>query len=315
MVETPRLRLAFFGTPRFAVPTLEALARSRHEIVAVVSQPDSPRGRGQRLTATDVKRAAQALGLPVLQPVRLKEPGFRERFAALQPDLGVVAAYGKILPDWLIETSRLGLINVHASLLPRYRGAAPVHRAIMAGETGTGVSIMRVVSELDAGPVFASVARPIAPDATGEEVARELSEAGAALLVSVVDAIAEGRAPEVPQDAALATYAPKIAPGDYHVDWSQPAIDVHNRVRALWPDAWTVVDSLRLRLLRTSVDEASGAVTAAPGEVLEASGDVLRIAAGRGAIRVGELQPAGRRAMSVRDFLNGHRLLPGARLT
>lgn len=315
MVETPRLRLAFFGTPRFAVPTLEALARSSHEIVAVISQPDSPRGRGQHLTATEVKRTAQGLGLPVLQPVRLKEPGFRERFVALQTDLGVVAAYGKILPDWLIDTPRLGMINVHASLLPRYRGAAPVHRAIMAGETVTGVSIMRVVSELDAGPVFASVARPIAPDATGQEVARELAEAGAALLVSVVDAIAEGRAREVPQDAALATYAPKIAPGDYHVDWGQPAIDVHNRVRALWPDAWTALDSLRLRLLRTSADEASGTATATPGEVLEASGDLLRVAAARGAIRVRELQPAGRRAMSARDFLNGHRVAPGARLT
>jgi methionyl-tRNA formyltransferase len=315
MVETPRLRLAFFGTPRFAVPTLEALARSRHEIVAVVSQPDSPRGRGQRLAATDVKRTAEGLGLPVLQPVRLKDPGFREGFAALETDLGVVAAYGRILPDWLIETPRLGMINVHASLLPRYRGAAPVHRAIMAGETVTGVSIMRVVSELDAGPVFESVARPIAPDATGQEVAGELADAGAALLVSVVDAIAESRAREVPQDAALATYAPKIAPGDYHVDWSQPAIDVHNRVRALWPDAWTTLDSLRLRLLRTSAEDASGTAAAAPGEVLEASGDVLRVAAARGAIRVRELQPASRRAMSVRDFLNGHRLASGARLT
>lgn len=318
MVEGPVLRVAFFGTPQFAVPTLHALARSAHPIVGVVSQPDSARGRGQRLQPTEVKAAAQALGLPILQPARLKDPVFRDEFMAWGADLGVVAAYGRILPDWILAAPRLGMINVHASLLPRYRGAAPIQRAVIAGDAETGVTIMRVVQELDAGPVVARVVRPIPPDATGQDVSRDLAGAGAALLVEVVDALAAGRAREEPQDAALVTYAPKIAPEEYRIDWSLPARDVHNRTRALWPDAWTSIDGLRVRLLRTEVpepEERAEGSRRAPGEVLEASRGVLRVAAGDGAVRILELQPADKRAMPARDFLNGHRLTPGMRFT
>lgn len=184
---TPSLRVVFFGTPAFAVPTLDALARSGHQLAAVVSQPDRPRGRGQRVSDGPVKARARALGVPVLQPERLRDPAFLEALAAVKPNLGVVAAYGKLLPAAVLELPRLGLINVHASLLPRYRGAAPVHRAVMAGEHETGVTIMRVVQALDAGPMLAHVVRPIGSDDTSDEVERDLAVLGADLLVHVVD--------------------------------------------------------------------------------------------------------------------------------
>jgi methionyl-tRNA formyltransferase len=180
MVTGGALRVVFFGTPEFAVPTLDALLRSRHQVVGVVTQPDRPRGRGQKTSASPVKAAAAAAGLPVLQPERLKDPAFLERLAALGADLGVVAAYGKILTDAVLAMPSLGLINVHASLLPRYRGAAPVHRAIIAGERETGVTIMRVVKALDAGAMIAKVRRAIGPDDTSDEVERDLAGRGPA---------------------------------------------------------------------------------------------------------------------------------------
>ena len=315
MVDAPVLRIAFFGTPEFAVPTLHALLRSRHPVVTVVSQPDRPKGRGRHVAPTPVKAVAAEAHIPVLQPERLKDPPFREVFSALQADLGVVAAYGKILPEWLIGIPRLGMINVHASLLPRYRGAAPIQRALMAGERETGVTIMRIVKELDAGPMFARVVREIAPDATGADVDRDLATAGAPLLVAVVDAIAEGRAREDPQDETLATYAAKITPEDSEIRWNRPASEIHNQVRALGSAecAWTRIEGARVLILRTAVEDAQQA--GAPGEIVEARGDSLRVATARGVLRILELKPADRRAMSARDFLAGHPLPPGTRLT
>jgi methionyl-tRNA formyltransferase len=177
MVAASPLRIVFFGTPEFAVPTLDALLGSRHPVVGVVTQPDRPRGRGQKISAAPVKARALAAGLPILQPERLKDPAFVDALAALHADLGVVAAYGKILTDAVLAMPRLGMVNVHASLLPRYRGAAPVHRAIIAGERETGVTIMRVVRALDAGPMLTTVRRPIGPDETSDEVERDLGGA------------------------------------------------------------------------------------------------------------------------------------------
>ena len=308
------LRIAYFGTPAFAVPTLEALLASRHEVIAVVTQPDRPRGRGQRVTDAPVKTVARARGLPVLQPERAKDPEFLAAMAALAPDLGVVAAYGKILPQALLDIPRLGLLNVHASLLPAWRGAAPVHRAVMAGETVTGVTIMRVVLALDAGPLLSSRARPIGPDETSWEVAADLARLGAGLLASAVDDLAAGRVTETPQDDDRATYAPRLTRDDGAVDWTRPAADLHNQVRALhpWPHAFTFLDGARYLLHRTAI--APGPAPGEPGEVVHASGDALVVAAGGAtALRVVEIQAEGKRVLPAREFLVGRRIAPGVR--
>jgi methionyl-tRNA formyltransferase len=304
----------FFGSPQFAVPTLERLIGSRHAVVGVVTQPDRPRGRGQAISEGPIKALARDQGLPILQPDRLKDAEFLHAFAALSADLGVVAAYGKILPEDVLRIPRFGLINVHASLLPRWRGAAPIERAVMAGDTETGVTIMRVVRALDAGPTFASVVRPIDPDETASEVERDLASAGANLLVEVVDRLEEGRASEAPQDESLATYAPRLTKEEGLLDWREPARVLHNKVRGLhpWPHAFTFLGGSRYIILHTSPagPNPSGA---SPGTVLEAAGDRFTVTCGDGVLRVLEIQAEGRRPMAPREFLAGHRIQPGAR--
>ena len=307
--------MVFFGTPEFAVPSLDALLGSPHPVVAVVTQPDRPRGRGRHTTDAPVKAHALAAGVAVLQPERLKDPGFLESLQALRADLGVVAAYGKILTDAVLATPRLGLINVHASLLPQYRGAAPVHRAVIAGETETGVTIMRVVKALDAGPMLAVVRRPITPDETSADVEHALAQFGAALLLSSVDALASGPVEETPQDDTASGYAHRLTKEDGVVDWSQSAAEIHNRIRGLhpWPHAFTFWRGQRLILLRSAVtDEPSGEP---PGTVLDAAADRLIVATGRGRVAVLQLQVEGKRAMQARDFLAGHPVAPGDRLS
>lgn len=313
MVTADALRVVYFGTPEFAVPTLRALLDSRHRVVAVISQPDRPRGRGQHLQPTPTKQIAESRTVPVLQPLRLKDEGFLQSIVDLQPDLGVVAAYGRILPDALLEIPRLGMINVHASVLPAYRGAAPVHRAVIAGDRETGVSIMRVVKELDAGPVFATARTPIGEEQTSVEVERILADIGASLLVDVVDHISAGRAVEVPQDHERATHAPKITKDEGRIDWSLPASAVHNRVRGLqpWPMVSVWIEGMRHVLHRTKVSGDRAGVPA--GTIAEATGGRLAIAAGDGGVvEVLEIQPEGRRAMTSREFLASRRISPGA---
>jgi methionyl-tRNA formyltransferase len=312
MVEALPLRIVFFGTPAFAVPTLAALIKSRHHVVALVSQPDRPRGRGHHLAATPTKELAVLTGIPVLQPTKLRDPAFLDHLASLRPDLGVVAAYGRILPDPLLRLPRLGMINVHASLLPKYRGAAPVHRAVMAGDEITGVTIMRVVTELDAGPMLDTVTVPVGPDDTSVDVERALGAAGARLLVDVADRLAAGPVAETAQDDARATYAPKLAKTESPIDWSLPARVIHNRVRGLqpWPMASSTLDGMRVLVHRTRVDELR--TDAAPGIVIESRGDALAVAAGDGSVvRILEIQPEGRRVMRVREFLSGRTLPAG----
>jgi methionyl-tRNA formyltransferase len=313
MVTAPPLRVVMFGTPEFAVATLDALLASSHRVVAVVTQPDRPRGRGQKTSHSPVKAHAIAAGVAVLQPERLKDSLILESLAAIGADLGVVAAYGKILPEAVLAIPRLGMINVHASLLPKYRGAAPVHRSIIAGETETGVTIMRVVRELDAGPMLAWQRRAIGPDETSVEVERDLARIGARLLVAVADDIAAGRAHEQEQDAAAATYANRLTKSDGVVDWSLSARRIHDRIRGLhpWPHAFTFLDSGRFILLRSALD--SMAAGGEPGTIVDAKGDRLAVATGDGVLRILEIQPEGKRALSARDFLAGHRLDAGAR--
>ncbi len=309
----PRLRLVFFGTPDFAVPTLEAMLDSRHAVVGVVTQPDRPRGRGQQVLASPVKQLAIRAAVPVLQPDRLKNEGFLQAFGAWNADLGVVAAYGKILPAAVLAAPRLGLINVHASLLPRHRGAAPVHRAVMAGDAVTGVSLMRVVQALDAGPVFATVERPIGPDDTSTQVEHDLAIMGARLAVTVIDALADGRASSESQDETGATYAHRLEKAEGALDWARPAPDIHNRVRGLqpWPMVWTFLHGRRVIIVQTRLVPDAVASDAPPGTVLQVTRDGLRVRTADGAIDVVAVQPEGRRPMSAREYAAGHRLAPG----
>lgn len=314
MVAAP-LRIVYFGTPEFAVPTLRALVGSRHAVVGLVSQPDRPKGRGHHLLATPTKELAVLAGIPVLQPARLRDEAFLSDLHALHADLGVVAAYGRILPDVVLQLPRLGLINVHASLLPRYRGAAPVHRAVMDGEEETGVTIMRVVAALDAGAMMSVGRRPIGPNETSVEVERDLAQLGARLLLDVVDQLADGRATEAPQDETRATYAPKILKSEGVVDWTRPAHEIHNRVRGLhpWPLVSVRIAGARYLLHRTEVTDAR--TGAPPATLIEAEGDRLAVAcAGGGALRIVQIQPEGRRAMTARELLAGHAIAPGTRL-
>jgi methionyl-tRNA formyltransferase len=316
------LRVVFFGTPAFAVPTLEALlSAAPHTVVGVVTQPDRARGRGQKVSDAPVKARALAAGLPILQPERMKDQAFLDALASWRPDLGVVAAYGRILTDAILATPRLGMINVHASLLPRYRGAAPVHRAVIAGETSTGVTIMRVVKALDAGGMIAKAERPIGPDDTSDEVEHDLAIMGARLLTMAVNRMARGTVEETPQDAAQATYAHRLTKDDGVIDWSWPAARVHNLIRGLhpWPHAFSFIQGKRIILRRSAVDAAEPATSpvphSPPGTILEANGDRLLVATGDGPIRIIEIQAEGKRPMTVRDFLAGHRLTAGDRFT
>lgn len=310
------LRIVYFGTPEFAVPALRALIGSRHTMVALVSQPDRPKGRGQKIASTPTKQVAELAGMPVLQPTRLKDDAFHAALRSFAPDLGVVAAYGRIIPDAVLDIPRLGMINIHASLLPRYRGAAPVHRAVMNGDVETGVTIMRVVTALDAGPMFAVRAVPIGPDQTTPEVERTLAEIGAQLAVDVVEALSNGTAVEVPQNDAEATYAPKIERHEGTIDWTLPAGRIHNLVRGLqpWPLVSATLEASRCLVHRTAL--TGERTTAPPATITTASHGTLALAAGDGRVlHILEIQPEGKRVMPVRDFLAGRRIEPGTRIT
>jgi len=313
MVAKRALRVVFFGTPQFAVPTLDRLLASSHTVVGVVTQPDRPRGRGQKMSDAPVKARAIEAGIPVLQPATLKDPGAVAAIAALRADIGVVAAYGKILTEAILHTPAMGMVNVHASLLPRYRGAAPVHRAVIAGESQTGVTIMRVVKALDAGAMLDVVHRSIDPDETSEDVERDLARLGADLLVATLDRLAKAPIEEMPQDDARATYAPRLSKEDGLVDWSRPAVDVHNLIRGLypWPHAYTFWKGRRLILLRSS--PSSGTTHALGGVVIAAHSEELRVAAGEGHLQVLEIQAEGKRPMTAREFLAGTHIEPGDR--
>jgi methionyl-tRNA formyltransferase len=315
MVTAEPLRIAFFGTPEFAVPSLRALIASRHPVVGVVTQPDRPRGRGQRVSDSPVKQAAWEHNLDVLQPDRLRDSKFVSEFAQWAPDLGVVAAYGKLITDDLLRIPTHGMINVHASLLPKYRGAAPVHRAVMNGETETGITIMRVVKALDAGGMFAKTRRAIGLDETSAEVERDLAQMGAPLLMRVIEQIASGSAREEPQDESLSTYAPRLSREEGLIDWTLPAASLHNRVRGLypWPHAYTYLEGARLIVLKTRVDDRPASDQ--PGTIVAISRDDIEVSTGGGRLALVEVQPEGRRPMPVRDFLAGHPLAAGLRLT
>jgi methionyl-tRNA formyltransferase len=266
-----------------------------------------------------VKEVAEAHNLALVQPDRLRDERFLNALRDLNADLGVVAAYGKILTDTVLQIPRLGLINVHASLLPRYRGAAPIHRAVMAGELETGITIMRVVQALDAGPILSTASRAIGPEETSVDVELDLARLGAQALVNAVDALAAGTATETPQVESGATYAHKLQKTDGIIRWRDPAPTIHNQIRGLhpWPHAHSELEGVRCLLLESRVDSRASDRRSGdePGTIVEASGDNLRIQTGEGTLRIVRLQLQGRRAVSAREFLAGHHVRPGARFT
>ncbi|WP_239488487.1 methionyl-tRNA formyltransferase [Luteitalea sp. TBR-22] len=304
------LRIAFFGTPAFAVPTLDALLASSHEVVGVVTQPDRPRGRGQQVSDAPVKERAVVAGVPILQPTRLKDPVFLDAFRAWNADLGVVAAYGRLLPQVLLDIPPRGLLNVHASLLPAWRGASPIQRAVLNGDAVSGVTIMRVVLALDAGAMLARVEVPVSPDDTSGSLEARLAVAGASLLRDVVDRIGRGESvEEVPQDDAAATLAPRLEKQEGLIDWTRSAwsLDCHVRGMQPWPSAFTYVDGQRLVVREARADDTP-AGDVPPGGLVRVDGDAALLACGDGrCLRVSRVQPEGKRAMTTREWLQGRR--------
>jgi methionyl-tRNA formyltransferase len=306
-------RVIFMGTPEFALPALQA-AHELADVVAVVAQPDRPAGRGQKTIAPPVARWAQAHGVRLLQPPRLRDPVVLEDLAELAPALIVVAAYGKILPRVLLDLPSRGCVNVHASLLPKYRGAAPVQWAIARGETVTGVSLMRMEEGLDTGAVYVQESLPIDVRETGGSLTAKLSALGGTMLARWLPALLDGTLPAVPQDEAASTLAPKLTREDALIDFRRPASEVESRVRAFqpWPGAVALLpEGTRLKVLSAIANlDDSGR----PGEVLAGGPEQILVACGEGALALEIVQPEGRRAMAAAEFLAGHALPLGTLL-
>ena len=304
------MRIIFMGTPAFSVPVLEALIEAGYDVVAVYCQPPRPAGRGKKDRPTPVHARAVELGLQVRHPVSLKGEDERADFAALGADVAVVVAYGLILPQAVLNAPAHGCLNIHASLLPRWRGAAPIHRAIMAGDAETGICIMQMEAGLDTGPVLMREATPIGPDETTGALHDRLSVMGAGL---IVDALArlDDLVPESQPEAGV-TYAAKIDKAEARVDWSRDAAQIDRLIRGLspFPGAWCEVEGVRIKLLASTLAEGVGA----PGEVLETGPDGVTVACGQGAVRLLRLQRAGRGAQDAGEFLRGMAMAPGSRL-
>jgi methionyl-tRNA formyltransferase len=303
------LKLAFAGTPEFAAVSLEALLAARHEVTLVLTQPDRPAGRGLKAHPSAVKRLAEARGLAVMQPASLKEPAVLEALTAARPAALVVAAYGLMLTAPLLALPARGCINVHASLLPRWRGAAPIQRALLAGDATTGITIMQMDEGLDSGPILAQRAIPISADDTTGTLRDQLAALGADLLLEVLAGIPAPRA----QDPALVTRAPRIAKGEADIDWNKPAADIERHIRAFDPEpgAQTRFAGATLKIRRGRIDRAVGG---APGTVCAAGPEGIVVACGKDALRITELQRAGGKRLTAGAFLSGFRLAPGARL-
>ena len=300
------LRVAFAGTPDFALPAFHALVGSRHVVVGVLTQPDRPKGRGRQLASSPVKLAAQQSGVPLSQPVTLKTEADRADLAAWQADVLVVVAYGLILPRAALELPRLGCVNIHASLLPRWRGAAPIQRAILAGDAQTGVSIMRMDVGLDTGPVFLERTVAIAPDETGGSLHDRLAAEGGSAVLHVLDQLSTNSARLTPQREDGVTYASKIEKSEALIDWSRDAVDIERQVRAFnpWPIAETRLDGEQLRIYAARVIDANCESNVGESGKIVDSSDAIVVACGRGRLALTELQRPGRRPVAARDLIN-----------
>jgi methionyl-tRNA formyltransferase len=307
--------LLFCGTPRFAVPTLEKLIEAGHSVPLVVTQPDRPRGRGMELVISPVKEAAIRLALPIIQPDAIKNnDAFRQQLSALRPDAIIVVGYGRIIPQWMIDLPRFGNLNLHASLLPKYRGAAPIQWAIAQGESVTGVTTMRIDAGLDTGGILMQRELPIAPDDTAETLGPKLAAVGADLMLETLRGLESGQIRPTPQDHSKATLAPILKKEDGRIDFHRTAIEICNRLRGFqpWPGAHTLFRGRHLQVHRAR--PADQPVELAPGQI---STEATRLLAGCGqktALELIDLQPEGKRRMPARDFVNGYRPQPGEKL-
>ena len=305
------MKLIFAGTPEFAARALSALFAAGHEIALVLTQPDRAAGRGLKVNPSPVKRLADAHRIPIAQPATLKDAAVQDTLRAACADLMVVAAYGLLLPQAVLDIPRLGALNIHASLLPRWRGAAPIQRALLAGDRETGACIMQMDSGLDTGPVLLCEALPIRDEDTAQTLHDRLAELGARLLVQALEGLARGALPALPQPDAGVTYAAKIDRAEARLDWSRPAVDVWRKVRAFNPHPGAVsrLGEVDVKIWRATPAAASGV----PGEVLEAGALGIVVACGEASLRIEELQRAGGRRLSSGEFLRGHPVLPGQR--
>ena len=307
------MRIVFCGTGEIGAPALQALLTSeKHTVVGVITQPDKPAGRDLKPRMSAIKQIALAQNLPVQQPEKLRSAAALDDLRALVPDLMVVAAYGQILPKSVLETPRLGCLNLHASLLPRHRGASPIHAAILAGDHETGITVMYMDEGLDTGDILLAQKLAIGSDETTGQLHDRLADLAALCLLEALDLLEQGNAPRIPQDSALATYAPKLKKTDGLLDWHQPAEALATRIRAMspWPGATTRLAGQTLKIHAAATDSASGA----PGEILASAPGVLRVACGSGSLVLLSLQLEGRKRLPAAEFLRGHPLPPGTRL-
>src|SRR6266536_3128657 len=300
------MRIIFIGTGEIGAPTLQALQTSEHEIVAVLTQPDKPVGRDQRIEASPIKKAAAQMKMPILQPTRIKDRQAIEQIRALQPDVIVVIAYGQILPRAVLEIPKIACLNLHASLLPRWRGAAPIQAAIAAGDRETGITVMYMDEGLDTGDILLQRTVDILPDDTGGSLHDRLAQIAPEILLESLVLLAKGIAPRIPQDNSLTTYAPKLKREDGRIDWSEPAEMIERKIRAFnpWPGAFMKVDEQNLKIFSASVVDLNGK----PGEILIRK-DQLIVATGKDALALNEVQLEGKKRMSASEFLRGQRAL------
>lgn len=303
---TSSWRIVFFGTPAFSIPSLRNLLQGPDQVVAVVTQPDREKGRGRKLSPSPLKRFVLEQGISPLQPERVKEGPFQEKIKGLYPHLMVVVAFGQILPKSLLDLPAFGCINVHASLLPRYRGAAPIARAILNGETVTGVTTMRMDEGMDTGDILLQAQIPIEEEDTGETLQEKLSFLGAQLLMETIERMKAGCLSPIPQDHSKATYAPPLRKEDGRIDWKRGALEIDRQVRAFnpWPGAFTEWDHQLLKIYRGEVRSRSA--QGREGSVIWVSPDFIEVETGRDSFLIREVQLEGKRRMNVREFLPGH---------
>jgi methionyl-tRNA formyltransferase len=304
-----RFRVIFMGTPEFACPTLQALINRGEDVIAVVTQPDRPKGRGQQLAPPPVKALAQQYGIPVLQPVKVRLPEVVEQLQALAPDLIVVVAFGQILPKAVLDIPRFGCINIHASLLPRWRGAAPINWCLISGDSETGVTTMQMDVGLDTGDMLVKRTIPIEPEDDARTLHDKLSILGADALAETLDLLADGRLTAEKQDDSLTCYAAMLKKEDGELDWTMAATDLRNRIRGMnpWPGTFSFLDGKLVKLFRGTAGAGSGQ----PGTVLRVGRDGIEVACGSGSLILGELQLEGKKRLPAAEFLAGCRLEPG----
>lgn len=305
------MRIVFMGTPEFAVPSLEALLKSENSVVGIVTQPDRPKGRGQRLFSSPVKVIAQREGIPVLQPTKMKDPSFIAELAAWKPDVIAVAAFGRILPPAILSLPPCGCINVHGSLLPKYRGAGPIQWALINGEAETGITTILMDEGMDTGAILLQASMAIRPDDTAGTLSLRLAELGGRLLVETITQLKAGALTPRAQDHREATLAPLLKKEDGVIDWMMPAAALANRIRGLtpWPGAYTFLKMVRWTIVRAAArDEPT---TFPPGQITAVTKDAIHVATGQGVLAIHELQPANARRMLVAEYLAGHPLEPG----